>query len=105
MNREEQLTIIKRACHVAHGNDSGEADPMQPFGLCDVLLAIGESLNEVDYGYGPRQVNEIGINADGWFVGLGTLDGAGIDAKWNLRADNLTEQSDECILFLYGLFK
>lgn len=60
--------------------------------LADVLLAIGEKY-AVD-GSGMLLKRQFGTSA---------YDCAGMPGGWNLRADDLTQQSPECIDFLYEL--
>lgn len=79
MNRKKYIKIVQNAIAKAGGSRRGS--------LSDVLLAI-ES--------GP--CNEDNATLDGWRKTLHHT-----VVNWNLRKDDLTEQSDECISFLAEL--
>lgn len=106
----QQLKTIRDACIKANPEKLGYCyrggcydDVCQlqkhqcPIGLASVLLAINELDND-----------QIGmVDSSGQF-GHDTLQGDGVDWSgvcWNLRQDDLTLQSDECISFLAELFK
>lgn len=66
----------------------------RPIRLADVLLAMG------------RKADRINVGGDGAFNCLNQLLGNWSKrAFWNLRKDNLEDQSEECINFLYELLK
>lgn len=97
MNKDEQIALIRAKCIEANpeieelvggdGDPFGNGGPIiqdRPIRLTDVLLAIRQNER-----YDDIQVAKlVGI------VGL---------PLWNLRADDLTLQSDECITFLADL--
>lgn len=67
----------------------------RPIRLADVLLAID---HETDEGIAiTRQGRFLQLEDSGWRTQLNGLHG------WNLRNDNLTEQSDETVDFIYQL--
>jgi hypothetical protein len=73
----------KKFMHLGHGR-------LRPIRLADVLVAIDKRKSYGEYAT---------IASNGWFH---------FDAErswWNLRKNDLTEQSEECILFLYDLLK
>jgi hypothetical protein len=90
---ERYITSYDVAIH----DDSLE--PLQafrPIRLADVLLAIPNQYGQkLSTGYISGDRINVSLEAD-------TLD---VVAYWNLRKDDLTEQSDECINFLYELLK
>ncbi len=75
----------------------------RPIRLADVLIAIGQTERQVDYGYGEWAVSSVTVDSKGNFVALGGLDGASCDAKWNLK-ETLDHQSEETLNFLFKLF-
>lgn len=89
MNRQEQLDLIRAACIEANVKILTRANKWHGIGgeddirLADVLLAINESKKR-PYGYDVLME---------------------IVAYWNLRKDDLSEQSVECVAFLAGLLK
>lgn len=115
-NRQEKLEAVRAACVKANpdivvdeiGHENGEQAPeiervYREVRLADVLLAIQEESgahalpSEEDGG----STESMKYNAQVWRDRRWseTLYG------WNLRRDDLTEQSDECIDFLYQLLK
>ena len=107
MTRQEQLDLVRAACIEANPSDptlrdqnSGQGLQIKrahgrPVRLADVLLAIERSDHDELYSVGEG----------GWFY-QDTLQGDGyanMDVLWNLRKDDLTEQSDECVSFLAQL--
>jgi len=107
MTRDEQLQTIRTACIEANpeinepctcpkgGRWDGEriCDKCggweyvpRPIRLADVLLAI-ESYPDYDEAV------------------HGLLFSGPVDRRWNLHADDLTQQSDDCIAFLADLFQ
>ncbi|MDR6305920.1 hypothetical protein GGQ85_003646 [Nitrobacter vulgaris] len=113
MTRQEQIDLIRAACIEANPSDATLRDQTswqglqtkrehgRPVRLADVLLAMeagstyGDSLNlnfdgsmeycRVNLPAGPEPEQEI-------FKG-----------SWNLRKDDLSEQSDECVAYLAQL--
>ncbi len=86
-SREEQLEAIRGKCieanpeiqpkfftHPSHG---------RPVRLSDILLAI-QIWAEFKPGFFPQEAEDV-------------------MRMWNLRADDLGEQNDECIQFIYSL--
>jgi hypothetical protein len=69
-------------------------------GLADVLLAIWKA--------NPANRTNITVESSGQFIYI-TYDDAGAyknaGPEWNLRKDDLTEQSDESLAFLADLLK
>jgi hypothetical protein len=93
MTRQEQLDLIRAACIEVNPSDTTLRDKNswqglqikreygRPVRLADVLLAINESKKR-PYGYDVLME---------------------IVAYWNLRKDDLSEQSVECVAFLAEL--
>lgn len=102
MNREEYLALIRQKCVEANPELDTVYDLPRPIRLADVLCALR-----------PLQ-GSLAIDKDGLFV-IPTIPQLGgwvpattINAAhpfWNIYRDDLTEQSDECIAFLYSLLK
>jgi hypothetical protein len=74
----------------------------RPIRLADVLVAIEKSKGQERM---TKQKEHIVLDTNGDFVSGGHYTKTGYIryATWNLRADDLTEQSPECIDFLYNL--
>jgi hypothetical protein len=70
----------------------------RPIRLCDVLLAIDKSVVKEAYSF------KMYANGYMWLENIPD-GGTRQDAIYNLRADDLTQQSEECISFLYELLK
>lgn len=72
-------------------------DEVRPIRLADVLLAIGKAMT---------RGNSYFVDADGgfheWFAPQGRLDLRTV-GRWNLRADDLSQQSEETIDFIASL--
>lgn len=99
MERYQQLELIRMAAIKANpdkawdkllGNKNRRVSV--PIRLADVLLAIQATTTTK----GTTLVNSYGIFMDTHF----NMD---MNAGWNLRQDDLTLQSDECIKFLADL--
>lgn len=102
MTRQEQLDLIRAACIEANPSDTTLRDKNswqglqikreygRPVRLADVLLALPTLWVQpkTDVGNGTRSINSGMMNS-------------GI--SWNLRRDDLAEQSDECVSFLAEL--
>ena len=102
MTRQEQIDLIRPACLEANPTDSTQLDQHswqglqtkrktgRPIRLADVLLAIPTLWVQpkTDVGNGTRFIHSGMANS-------------GI--SWNLRRDDLAEQSDECVAFLANL--
>lgn len=96
MTREEQIKLIRRKCV-----EQQPERALVAFGavsLCDVLLAIGPD-NQ------PVTVNTVGVMTSYKAADDGQTPIWDKQSEWNLRKDDLTEQSDECVAFLYELLK
>ncbi|MCB1392884.1 hypothetical protein [Nitrobacter sp.] len=101
MTRQEQLDLIRAACIEANPSDTTLRDKNswqglqikreygRPVRLADVLLALEQS-GDPQYA----------VNTTGEFMRWGDTP-TGI--RWNLRKDDLAEQSDECVAFLAEL--
>jgi hypothetical protein len=93
--REQRLQTIRQACITA--NEDILSRRPEVVRLADILMAVGQSH--------PGKV--FLISSAGVFAsfkaesGLNVYQGVG----WNLRKDELTDQSDACIDFLYHLLK
>lgn len=96
MTRQEQLDLIRAACIEANVKILTRANKWHGIGgeddirLADVLLAIPTLWVQpkTDVGNGTRFINSGMANS-------------GI--SWNLRRDDITEQSVECVAFLAEL--
>lgn len=75
----------------------GKYPARRPIRLADVLLAI--SANTYDAGYGDTVLNLLGIDC---CVSCHTR-GAASQQLWNLRADDITLQSNKTLTFLADL--
>jgi hypothetical protein len=86
------MVVEHKITGIGHGKDY-EFDVIgRPIRLADMLLAIGNPFVEV--------------HANGGIVTQTNWPGHKLQqAVWNLRKDDLTEQSDECIEFLADLLK
>lgn len=96
MTRSEQLEAIRAAVEKAEPEDSRWkvicADE-EVVRLADVLLALGQLKKPYRR---PFLVTERGEFVDVNF---------NLRSTWNLRQDDLSQQSDECVAFLYELLK
>lgn len=104
MNRDRQIEAIRAACIRAnpeivvnkHAQLIKQDHSVEYFEQCrsirlaDVLLAIGSGVRLEEQTSSGELA--IGIAGRGW-------------TRWNLRKDDLAEQSDECIAFLADLLK
>lgn len=104
-----KLEAIQRACIAANPeivieereHYSGEQEPaieavIRTIRLADILLAIGEKI-----GLGG---DVIAVDSDGTFHQENDVgDFSCKNVNWNLRQDDLTKQSPECIDFLSEL--
>jgi hypothetical protein len=115
MTRQEQLDRIRAACidanpeiakreELYHPQGMGASKPISIFGtirLGDLLLVIGNSKK--------RHSVTIDAQRDNLVFFWATKDPDNPDratllrSQWNLRKDDLTEQSDECVAFLANL--
>lgn len=114
MNRDKQLEAIRAACIKANPqivvNKHAQLikldhtveyfEECRPVRLADVLLAI--------HAVEPANKTNVTIESDGQFIqrlptGNGTETVPHAMLHWNLRQDDLTEQSDECITFLISV--
>lgn len=86
-SREQNIEIIRETAIKANSGliPNAKYQGVRPVRLADVLLAINTKSSL------PDNVN---IDRNG---------GVDTTCQWNLRADNLTEQSDECLEFLAAL--
>lgn len=103
MTREQQLALIREKCIAvnpsrvwwsADGPEEGNAAIWEPVRLADVLLAIGDR----------ERIHVGGRGRFFTFKGDDMRDMVG-GRFWNLRKDDLTEQSDECLAFLAELLQ
>jgi hypothetical protein len=92
--RDQNTETIRAACIKANPEKNwkwqASLDP-EPFSLADVLLAIPK-----------RAIDRLEASANYFYireVGRGGSEG------WNLRQDDLTLQSDECVAFLANLLQ
>lgn len=108
MTTQQQIDFIRQKCIEANPeinsgqflqewsieeiNTNPRVAVVRPIRLADVLLAIGKKTTH-DFGY---YCCDNGVIAQ---------TGSGAKANWNLRKDDLTEQSDECIIFLADLLQ
>lgn len=95
------LELIKAACVAAnpdkdwqHWETPDRLVDTSPR-LADVLLAIGEKLPKTEYL----------VDARGFVLSYSTLSVAEPSVSWNLRADNLDDQSLECLAFIANLLR
>lgn len=97
MTRTEQLELIRRKC-VEANTDSGIMNKTypgiqkRPLRLADVLLAIGQT----------RHLILLRLEEDGLHISTGT---GRVSFFYDLRQDDITLQSDECVAFLAELLK
>jgi hypothetical protein len=103
---DKMVTLIDDAGNVEEGKDLSQLNFEiigRPIRLADVLLAL-EKLNG----------DSIGIDAEGFFVSRKWDEGIGLSSKWNeqgthrmyrwnLKDDNLDNQSNECKEFLMSI--
>jgi hypothetical protein len=103
MTRDQNIETIRTACIKANPEKVtlvvSEENPDTtvfdgPIRLADVLLAIQATTTTK----GTTLVNSYGIFMDTHF----NMD---MNAGWNLRQDDLTLQSDECVAFLASLLQ
>jgi hypothetical protein len=87
----DKLELIRQACIKANPIGSG-GFKYRPIRLADVLLAID----------GTTQGQLIAIRPNG---DMYRSDIQNTKWHWNLRNDDLSQQSNECIEFLYDLLK
>lgn len=115
MTRTENIEKVRAACIAANPEiekgcqcfacrEHSCCSDLRPIRLADVLLAIGLSDDLTGGG-----IRGHGISSDGRFTKLfGDAGESGcnwLEIAWNLRADRLDEQSDECVAFLGDLLK
>lgn len=113
MNKQQKIEYITKKCIEANltdcnfSNYEGEAWQLRSITLCDVLLAIGE----LDIEKETRTEGLI-VNTGGRMAVLKIIDGAGFRTMknpnvvtWNLKDNNLQNQSEECINFIWKLLK
>lgn len=94
MTRQQQIEIIRKACAAANPQveilmgQEMSVYYIRPIRLADVLSAIGnvDARVKVDG-------DKLKVFADETML------------TWNLRKDDLTEQSDECVEFLAEILK
>jgi hypothetical protein len=104
--REEQLEAIRRKCMVAKWGeyylDATDADERHNFSpsLADVLLAIGRAENDALRPF-PR---DAAIDARGMLSAYFSLTDKRSEC-WNLRKDDIREQSDETVEFIDQLLQ
>lgn len=102
MTQNDKLEIIKQKC-IAANPEIGTARAHWPFEreirLADVLLAVDVFRNgKNEHGYSVRHTGRI------YEDDLNSVAKKQVGV-WNLRADDLQEQSPETIEFLYSLLK
>lgn len=101
MTRDEQLNLIRSKCIAANPDKGWVVAGLEGFNywknkplpvrLADVLLAVNYDHLAPLAEERRERVKDLTV--------------AEIVSRWNLRQDDLTEQSDECILFLSNLLK
>jgi hypothetical protein len=106
MNNEENIRAIKDACGKALGYEDPVFRQDINYTLSHVLLAIEK-----------KNGDDVGIDAEGYFVERkNTSEGIGLSSlwngkgthrinRWNLRLDDLTQQSPATLQFLADLLK
>jgi hypothetical protein len=106
MNKLEKIETIRQKCMVVKWGeyylDAEDIDTRQSYvcRLADVLLAMNGLRHDGSY-----TISDAGIFSH--FKAKGALIDQALKVfrcSWNLRTDDLTQQSDECIDFLYDLF-
>ena len=117
MTRQQNTEAIRRACVAANPNIEisrtwlggsetsvrlNEKINYRPIRLADVLLAI--SVSQSKRGY-DNENHVWAVDTAGEFFGQSDSDGSPLyrDMVWNLRTDDLTAQSDECLAFISSL--
>jgi len=100
--RQEQLAAIRQKCIEANPTikDDTLCTPecrvhRRPIRLADILLAAAR--NSVLEGW------QYMVDVCGDFYALPDGNNPQLKAHWNLRADNLEDQSDETIAFIHSL--
>lgn len=108
--REKHLEVIRAACIKANPEIEKRERVLAEFGagyfhpirLADVLLAIGGE---------KGQTKGLVVNTLGQMTVMELIEGGlavrslpDIIVEWNLRRDDLTQQSDECVAFVASLF-
>lgn len=91
--RNEQIETVRTACIKAREPVYAEMTEvsLRPIRLADVLLAIRKELNSYENGVQtPRES-----------IAIDDL----VNCRWDLEADDLTLQDDECVAFLANLLQ
>lgn len=86
MNKDQKLEEIRKACIAANPNKTLEHDcclTVFPFTLSDVLLAINNHVESMENAQDGNWWNII--------------------IRWNLRKDDLRDQSEETMNFIHSL--
>jgi hypothetical protein len=114
MNKEEQINFIREKCIEAnpeikrrfvficrHGEEYQQPDVIR---LADVLLATNNAVrNMAVQDFGALMLFSVDEDTDSLDWNEVMVDGK--RRHWNLRADDLRQQSEETINFLYDLLK
>lgn len=88
MTRTKKIEDIRKAIMLAKTGEHNVPNEEERFTLADILLAMSKT------GYGNTLLTAM-IHKDGDF-GI-------LDVVWDLRKDNLNEQSDETIDFIHQI--
>lgn len=97
MTRQEQLDLIRAACIEANQSDTTLRDKNSWQGL-QIKREYGRPIRLADVLEAARKVGY--HSTEDW---LGVI--AGVVTRYDLRRDDITEQSDECLAFLANLLE
>jgi hypothetical protein len=95
MNRHEQLDLIRAACIDANPSDTTLRDKNSWQGL-QIKREYGRPIRLADALEAARRVGH--TSTEDW---LGVV--TGVVTRYDLRKDDITEQSDECVAYLAQL--
>lgn len=102
--RHQQLTLIRQKCIEANPEiaerrlDAEKTWDGATVNIFDNKIRLADVLSALENTSHYLEINQLGH-----FTFKGVTGGEW--GEWNLRKDDLTEQSDETILFLYDLLK
>lgn len=95
-NHDMQSTSVIAGCPNCHEHDGAKItiNVDRPVRLADVLLALSTQQVRVQYSAGDdARIDYLRVVPDTWEVA----------GSWNLRKDDLTQQSPETIQFIHDL--
>lgn len=95
MDRQEQLDLIRAACIEANPGDTTLRDQNSWQGL-QIKRTHGRPIRLADVLEAARKVGY--VSTEDW---LGVI--TGVVTRYDLRKDDITEQSDECVAYVCGL--